>query len=79
MSAAITEHRVVKIDGKRDLEAIKGKEAGYLVSIFNRDLALMRINFFAAACSSIPADWIRNTNGPALPSMIGTSLALTST
>ncbi len=27
----------------------------------------------------MPADWIRNTNGPALPSMIGTSEALRST
>ncbi len=30
-------------------------------------------------CSSIPADCSKNTNGPALPSMMGTSGALTST
>ena len=40
---------------------------------------LMRMNFLAAFCSAMPADWIRNTKGPALPSMIGTSGALTST
>ena len=39
----------------------------------------MRMKRLATFCSSTPADWIRNTNGPALPSMIGTSAALTST
>ena len=34
---------------------------------------------FGAFCSSMPADWSRNTKWPALPSMIGTSAALTST
>ena len=34
---------------------------------------------FVAACSSMPADWMRKTNVPALPSMIGTSSAETST
>ncbi|KGD34974.1 hypothetical protein DO72_5452 [Burkholderia pseudomallei] len=37
------------------------------------------MNFFAAFCSSMPADWIRNTNVAALPSMIGISSAVTST
>ena len=40
---------------------------------------LMRMNRLGRFCSSTPADWIRNTKGPALPSMIGTSGALTST
>ena len=31
------------------------------------------MNFLGAFCSSMPADCSRNTNGPALPSMIGTS------
>ena len=31
------------------------------------------MNFLAAVCSSMPADCSRNTKGPALPSMIGTS------
>ena len=38
-----------------------------------------RTNRFGAFCTSMPADWIRNTKGPALPSMIGTSPAVSST
>ena len=37
------------------------------------------MNFLATGCSSMPADWIRNTKGAALPSRIGTSAASTST
>ena len=32
-----------------------------------------RMNFFAAGCSSMPADCSRNTKAAALPSMIGAS------
>ncbi len=39
----------------------------------------MRMNFLSDDCSWIPADWIRKTNGPALPSIIGTSGADSST
>jgi hypothetical protein len=38
----------------------------------------MRRYFFAADCSTIPADCSRNTNGAALPSMIGISGPATS-
>ena len=38
-----------------------------------------RMNFFAAACSSMPADWTRKTKEPAEPSRIGISPAVTST
>ncbi len=38
-----------------------------------------RMKRFGAFCSSMPADCSRNTNGAALPSMIGTSAAVSST
>jgi hypothetical protein len=74
------EHGVVEFDLEIDLEAIKGSEARPLVTVadFHRpadaDEALR-----GAFCSAMPADWMRNTKGPALPSMIGTSLADSST
>jgi len=40
---------------------------------------LMRMKRLGAFCSSTPADCMRKTKGPELPSMIGTSAALTST
>jgi hypothetical protein len=39
----------------------------------------MRMKRLATFCSAMPADWMRNTKGPALPSMIGTSVADSST
>jgi len=39
----------------------------------------MRMKRLGADCSSMPADCSRNTKGPALPSMIGTSGADKST
>jgi hypothetical protein len=32
---AIAEHRVIEVDGEGDLEAIEGKEAGFLVSVLD--------------------------------------------
>ena len=37
------------------------------------------MNLFGADCSSIPADWIKNTKGEADPSIMGTSAAVKST
>ncbi len=64
---------------KLTLKPSKGSKRAHLSSSFTITGWRIRINFLAAFCSSIPADWIRNTKGPALPSMIGTSGALTST
>ena len=64
---------------KTDLEPVERLEARPLVAVLDPHVFLMRMNRFGAFCSSMPADCSRNTNGPALPSMIGTSAALRST
>jgi hypothetical protein len=79
MRRAIAENRVIEVDGEGDLEAIEGKEAGFLVSVLDGHGPLDADELFCRGLLLDPADWIRNTKGPALPSMIGTSLALTST
>src|SRR3569833_1577146 len=61
------------------LNPSKGSKRAHLSASSTLIGFLMRINRFGAFCSSTPADWIRNTKGPALPSMIGTSGALKST
>ena len=40
---------------------------------------IIRMNFFAAACSTMPADCNRKIKGPELPSIMGISEAFTST
>ncbi len=40
---------------------------------------VMRMKRLGASCSATPADWMRNTNGPAEPSMIGSSAEDSST
>ena len=39
MRRAVAKNGLVKVDGKRHFEAIKGEKAGYLVAVFHRDLA----------------------------------------
>jgi hypothetical protein len=77
--AVLAEHRVLELDLEVDPEAVVGLEARPLVAVLDLDGPRMRTKRFGADCSSMPADCIRNTNGPALPSMIGTSGADSST
>jgi len=64
---------------KETLNPSKGSNRAHLSPSSTCTLFRMRRKRFGALCSWIPADWMRNTKGPALPSMIGTSGALTST
>ena len=56
-----------------------GSNRAHLSPSLTSTVRSTRMNFFAAFCSSMPADWIRKMKGPALPSMIGTSSAVRST
>ena len=64
---------------KETLKPSKGSKPAHLSPSSTRTGLVIRMKRFAAFCSSTPADWMRKTNGPALPSMIGTSGALRST
>ena len=73
------EYGVIEFDLEVDFEAVKGIQPGPFVPSSTTTGRLIRINRLGTFCSTIPAAWIRNTNGAALPSMIGTSEALSST
>ena len=75
----LLEHRVVELDLEVDLEAIERIEPRPLVAVIDLQAFLDADEALGRRCSSMPADCSRNTNGPALPSMIGTSAALRST
>ncbi len=61
------------------LKPSKGSNFTHLSSKSTRTSSTIRINFLYADCSSIPADWIKNTKGEEDPSIIGTSAADRST
>jgi hypothetical protein len=64
---------------KPTLKPLKGSRRTFL-SPFSRAMVFRtRRYFFAAGCSTMPADCSRKTKVPALPSMIGTSSPETST
>ena len=74
------EHRMREIDREVELEAVVRIEARPLVAVAHFDGRRARAgSAWRAACSTMPADCSRNTNGPALPSMIGSSGPATST
>src|SRR5690625_1187541 len=64
---------------KETLKPLKGRKLAVLSPSRTVTGRRMRMNCFGASCSSMPADWMRKTKGPALPSMMGTSAALSST
>ena len=64
---------------KATLKPLKGSKRAHLSPSSTCTGCLIRMNFFGAFCCTMPADWMRKTKGPALPSMIGTSAALKST
>ena len=64
---------------KFTLKPSNGSNCAHLSPSSARTRFFTRMKRFGARCSSMPADCSRNTNGPALPSMIGTSAAESST
>jgi hypothetical protein len=70
---------MIEDDGEGQAEAVVGREFRPLVAVLDATAFLTRMNFLAAFCSSMPADWMRKTKGAALPSMMGISAASTST
>ena len=64
---------------KLTLKPLNGSRRTFLSPCSISSGCRMRTKRLRAACSSMPADCSRNTNVPALPSMIGTSSAETST
>src|SRR5438132_13026134 len=64
---------------KFTLKPSKGSNCAHLSPSSTRSRFFTRMKRFGRRCSSMPADCSRNTKGPALPSMIGTSAAESST
>src|SRR5260221_7563665 len=64
---------------KLTLKPSKRSNCAHLSPSSTRTVRSTRVKRFGTGCSSMPADCSRNTKGPALPSMIGTSGALSST
>ena len=56
-----------------------GSNSAHLSPSSTRTGLITRINFLGTSCSTTPADWIKNTKGAALPSIIGTSGLVNST
>jgi hypothetical protein len=70
------EHRVVELDLEVDAEALEGSKRAHFSPSFTSTGRRHAHEPLRGVLQLDPADWMRNTNGPALPSMIGTSPAV---